>query len=42
MRFTTFEDTLKQRREDVLKSSIENAKRASGETLSERERRKAS
>jgi hypothetical protein len=42
MRFTTFEDTLKQRREDVLRSSIENAKRASGETLSERERRKAS
>ena len=45
VRWSTFEDTLKQRREDVLRSSIENAKRASGENLSERERlerRKAS
>jgi sporulation protein YlmC with PRC-barrel domain len=30
-RWTTFEDTLRRRREDVLKSSIENAKRASPE-----------
>jgi sporulation protein YlmC with PRC-barrel domain len=45
LRWTAFEDTLRQRREEVLRSSIENPKRASGETLSERERmgrRKAS
>jgi len=42
LRWTAFEDTLRQRREEVLKSSIENAKKASGETTSERERRKAS
>ncbi len=48
LRFSTFEDTLRQRREDVLQSSINNlkkedlkkedAKSATGETLSERER----
>jgi hypothetical protein len=45
LRWSAFEDTLRQRREEVLQSSIENAKRASGETLSEHERmerRKAS
>lgn len=42
LRWTTFEDTLRRRREEVLQSSIENAKRASGTTASERERRKAS
>ena len=42
MRWTTFEDTLRRRREEVLQSSIENVKRASGEKLPERERRKAS
>ena len=42
MRWTTFEDTLRRRREEVLQSSIENAKRASGENLPEPERRKAS
>lgn len=46
LRWTAFEDTLRQRREDVLRSSIENAKRASsGEASGERdsiERRKAS
>jgi sporulation protein YlmC with PRC-barrel domain len=44
-RWDNFEDTLKRRREEVLQSSINNAKRNSGETLSEREdlqRRKAS
>lgn len=46
LRWTAFEDTLRQRREEVLQSSIDNAKledakRASGETLSEIERRKA-
>jgi len=30
-RWTTFEDTLRRRREEVLETSIENAKRASGE-----------
>ncbi|HEX3821012.1 MAG TPA: PRC-barrel domain-containing protein [Candidatus Sulfotelmatobacter sp.] len=43
VRWTAFEDTLRQRREEVLQSSIENAKRA--ETQSERDRlqrRKAS
>jgi hypothetical protein len=44
LRWTAFEDTLRQRREEVLKSSIDNAKKASGEVLSdsETERRKAS
>jgi sporulation protein YlmC with PRC-barrel domain len=45
LRWTTFEDRLRQRREDVLESSIRNAKRAGGPTASEREReerRKAS
>ncbi len=46
LRWTAFEDTLRQRREEVLQSSIENAKRASRENLSESieqiERRKAS
>ncbi len=45
LRWTAFEDTLRQRREDVLQSSIENLKKASGETASETEqmaRRKAS
>jgi len=49
LRWTAFEDTLRQRREAVLQSSIDNAKlqdqdakRASGETLAESERRKAS
>ena len=40
-RWTTFEDTLRRRREEVLQSSMDNAKRVSGEKLSERERRKA-
>ena len=45
LRWTTFEDRLRQRREEVLESSIRKAKRASGRTASEREReerRKAS
>jgi sporulation protein YlmC with PRC-barrel domain len=50
LRWSAFEDSLRQRREEVLQSSIENekkndAKRAAGETVSERERlerRKAS
>jgi sporulation protein YlmC with PRC-barrel domain len=45
LRWTTFEDRLRQRREEVLESSIRNAKRATGPTASEREReerRKAS
>lgn len=44
-RWTTFEDRLRQRREEVLESSIRNAKRADRPTASERERdsmRKAS
>ncbi len=43
VRWTAFEDTLRQRREDVLQSSIENAKKAD-RASSEREelRRKAS
>ena len=41
-RWTTFEDTLRQRREDVLQSSIDNLKRASGEKPTESTRRKAS
>jgi hypothetical protein len=50
LRWSTFEDTLRQRREEVLQSSIDRAKmedekRASGGTLAEPERierRKAS
>ena len=45
LRWTAFEDTLRQRREDVLQSSIDNLKKASGETAAESERierRKAS
>jgi sporulation protein YlmC with PRC-barrel domain len=45
LRWSAFEDTLRQRREDVLRSSIENAKKASGEAIPESERierRKAS
>ena len=45
LRWTTFEDRLRQRREEVLESSIRNAKKESGPTASERERdsgRKAS
>ena len=45
LRWTAFEDTLRQRREDVLQSSIENLKKASGEAAPEierNERRKAS
>lgn len=52
LRWSAFEDTLRQRREEVLQSSINNAKledakvedakRAAGETLSEIDRRKAS
>jgi len=42
LRWSSFEDTLRRRREEVLQSSIDNAKRATGETLPERERRKAS
>jgi hypothetical protein len=42
LRWSAFEDTLKQRREDVLQSSIDNAKRADREALPEHIRRKAS
>lgn len=43
LRWSAFEDTLRRRRDEVLQSSIDNAKRASGETLPDRlERRKAS
>ena len=44
LRWTAFEDTLRQRREEVLQSSIESAKKASGEAAPGRERieRKAS
>jgi len=45
LRWTAFEDTLRQHREEVLQSSIENAKKASGEAPAESEqveRRKAS
>jgi hypothetical protein len=42
LRWSAFEETLRQRREDVLQSSIENAKRAERDTIPERERRKAS
>jgi sporulation protein YlmC with PRC-barrel domain len=45
LRWTTFEDRLRQRREEVLESSIRNAKKETGPPASEREReerRKAS
>ena len=45
LRWTTFEDRLRKRREEVLESSIRNAKKETGPTASEREReqwRKAS
>ena len=45
LRWSAFEDTLRRRRDEVLQSSIDNVKRASGEAASERERlerRKAS
>jgi sporulation protein YlmC with PRC-barrel domain len=42
-RWSTFEDTLRRRREDVLESSIDNAKRAEREDkTTEQQRRKAS
>ena len=41
-RWTAFEDILRRRREEVLKSSIENAKRAEHEESPAGERRKAS
>jgi hypothetical protein len=41
-RWTTFEDTLRRRREEVLQSSIDNAKKATGEKPAESVRRKAS
>jgi sporulation protein YlmC with PRC-barrel domain len=42
LRWTTFEDTLRRRREDVLQFSIDNAKRQSAGTSEQTERRKAS
>ncbi len=45
LRWRTFEDRLRQKREEVLESSIRQAKRTTGQTASERERndfRKAS
>jgi hypothetical protein len=43
LRWSAFEDTLRRRRDEVLQSSIDNAKKATGETSSERlKRRKAS
>lgn len=43
LRWTAFEDTLRQRREEVLQSSIENAKKADAQPERERlEQRKAS
>jgi len=41
-RWSTFEDTLRRRRDEVLRESIDNAKRADRESQSEQERRKAS
>lgn len=41
-RWTTFEDTLRRRREEVLQESIDNAKRAERESVREQDRRKAS
>jgi hypothetical protein len=40
MRWTAFEDTLRQRRQEVLQSSIDNAKKADRQSIPER--RKAS
>jgi hypothetical protein len=43
LRWSAFEDTLRRRRDEVLQSSIDNAKKSSGETLTHRlNRRKAS
>jgi hypothetical protein len=42
LRWSSFEDTLRRRRDEVLQSSIDNAKKASGEALPERLERKAS
>jgi hypothetical protein len=42
LRWSAFEETLRQRREDVLQESIEKAKKAEKETRPQRERRKAS
>jgi hypothetical protein len=42
LRWSAFEDTLRRRRDEVLQSSIDNAKKASGEALPERLERKAS
>jgi hypothetical protein len=42
LRWSAFEDTLRHRREEVLQSSIDNAKRASGEASIEGGHRKAS
>ena len=43
LRWSAFEDTLRRRRDEVLQSSIDNAKKDVGETLPERlKRRKAS
>lgn len=41
LRWNAFEDTLRQRREEVLQSSIKNAKKVDRETSFDRERRKA-
>jgi hypothetical protein len=42
LRWSAFEDTLRRRRDEVLQSSIDNAKKASREGLPERLERKAS
>jgi hypothetical protein len=42
LRWSAFEDTLRHRREEVLQSSIDSAKRASGEASIDRKHRKAS
>ena len=39
LRWTTFEDRIRKRREEVLESSIRQTKRTSGPTASERERK---
>jgi sporulation protein YlmC with PRC-barrel domain len=41
LRWNAFEDTLRQRREEVLQTSINNAKRADRASAQDRERRKA-
>ena len=38
LRWTAFEDTLRQRREDVLQSSIDNVKREDEKRAADRER----